>query len=110
MMQVSDTEWSKTEKEVAQVAFKRAYEREIDALMKGVREKASAIATQDDIWHLHDFLSAKRHEIDGKYDYRYSVLIFVFATLVREGLLHLDELEGLGADKLTKIAALTRMG
>jgi hypothetical protein len=109
MMQVSDAEWSKSEKKIAQTAFEQAYERETTALMKEVREKASAIATLDDIWQLHDFLSAKRHEIDGKYDYRYSVLVFVFATLVREGWLHLDELKGMSADKLTKIAVLTRM-
>ncbi len=108
-MQVSDAEWSVVEKSIAQAAFEKAYEREINALMKEVREKGSAIATFDDVWQLHDFLSAKRHEIDGKYDYRYSVLIFVFATLVREGWLSLSELEGMGADKLTKIAALTRM-
>ncbi|MFB2768387.1 hypothetical protein ACE1AT_03720 [Pelatocladus sp. BLCC-F211] len=109
MKQVSDAEWSKTEKEVAQKAFERAYEREIDTLIKEVREKASAIAQLDHIWQLHNFLSARRHEIDGKYDYRYSVLIFVFARLVKEGWLHLDELKGLNTDKLTKIAALTRI-
>jgi Photoprotection regulator fluorescence recovery protein len=62
------------------------------------------------VWQLHDFLSAKRHDIDGKYDYRYSVLIFVFATLIREGWLHLDELKGLHTDKLTKMAVLAQMG
>ncbi|TBR59527.1 hypothetical protein BLD44_015600 [Mastigocladus laminosus UU774] len=109
MKQVSDVEWSNTEKQVAQQAFERAYEREIDTLIKEVREKASAIADLDHIWQLHNFLSARRHEIDGKYDYRYSVLIFVFARLVKEGWLHLDELKGLNTDKLTKITALTRI-
>lgn len=108
-MTVSDIEWSKAEKKVAQAAFETAYKREIDALIEDVREKASTIAALDDIWRLHDFLSAKRHEIDGKYDYRYSVLIFVFAGLVKEGWLHLDELEGLDQGKLTKVAALARM-
>lgn len=108
-MPVSDIEWSEPEKDIAQTAFKRAYGREIDMLIKEVRDKAGAIAELNEVWQLHDFLSAKRHEIDGKYDYRYSVLIFVFATLVREGWLQLNELEGLASDKLTKIAALTRM-
>ena len=108
-MQVSDVEWSEAEKKLAQAAFKIAYEREINALVKKVREEASAIAELNDLWRLHDFLSATRHSIDGKYDYRYSVLIFVFATLVKEGWLHLHELEGLETDKLTKITALTRM-
>ncbi|WP_317616809.1 hypothetical protein [Nostoc sp. PA-18-2419] len=108
-MQVSDTEWSTTEKQLAQAIFKRAYEREINALIEEVRAKASAIAELDDMWRLHDFLSARRHDIDGKYDYRYSVLIFVFARLVKEGWLSLDELNELNKDKLTKIAALARM-
>ncbi|NJM74095.1 MAG: hypothetical protein HC862_30640, partial [Scytonema sp. RU_4_4] len=53
-----------------------------------------------DLWRLHDFLSARRHEVEGKYDYQYSVLLFVFAGLVKEGWLHLTELEGLDKDKL----------
>lgn len=106
---MSDIEWSEAEKEIAQAAFKKAYEREVNALVKEVREQTGAIAKLSDVWNLHDFLSAKRHELDGKYDYRYSVLVFVFATLVREGWLHIDELEGLAADKLTKVVALTRM-
>lgn len=109
MSQVSDIEWSKAEKRVAQQAFERAYAREIDALIKTVCTKAGAIAELDDVWRLNDFLNARRHDIDGKYDYRDSVLIFVFARLVKEGWLRLEELEGLSKDKLTKVAALTRM-
>lgn len=63
----------------------------------------------DDIWQLHDFLSARRHELDGKYDDRESGLIFVFSNLVKEGWLSLDELDGLEPAKLSKISALTRM-
>ncbi len=108
-MQVSDIDWSKAEREIARTAFEKAYEREIKALIEAVRDRASAITKPDDMWQLHDFLSAKRHAIDGKYDYRYSMLIFVFAQLVKEGWLQLKELDGLGTDKLTKIAALTRV-
>lgn len=109
MMQVSDAEWSKIEKKIAQAAFERAYEREIKALIEEVRARAGEIVELDQVWRLHDFLSARRHEIDGKYDYSYSVLIFVFARLIKEGWLDLDELEGLDTDKLTKVAALARM-
>ncbi|HLO89483.1 MAG TPA: hypothetical protein VK203_31360, partial [Nostocaceae cyanobacterium] len=87
-MQVSDIEWSKTEEKIAEEAFRRAYEREINALIQEVREQASTLNELQDMWQLHDFLSARRHDIDGKYDYRYSVLIFVFARLVKEGWLH----------------------
>jgi hypothetical protein len=109
VMQASDIQWSQLEKTIAQAAFNRARERETKALIEEVRKRAEAITEIDDMWRLHDFLSARRHDIDGKYDYRYSVLIFVFAQLVKEGWLHLDELDGLDANKLTKVAALTRM-
>jgi Photoprotection regulator fluorescence recovery protein len=108
-MQMSEIGWSIIEETVAQEAFEKAYQREINSLIEEVREKASTIAEIDDMWLLHDFLSARRHDIDGKYEYRNSVLIFVFARLVKEGWLKINELEGLDRDKLAKIAALARM-
>jgi len=56
-----------------------------------------------DLWRLHDFLIDKRREIGEKYDYRYSQFIFVFARLIHEGWLLIEELEGLHEDKLAKI-------
>ena len=108
-MKVNDVSWSDLEQEVAQAAFQKAYERETNALIQEVRDNAVQISELEDIWRLHNFLSARRHEIDGKYDYNYSVLIFVFANLIKQGWLHLDELKGLDRDKITKIASLSRM-
>ncbi|MBW4621879.1 MAG: hypothetical protein KME17_21265 [Cyanosarcina radialis HA8281-LM2] len=108
--EVSETSWSELEKKVAQVAFNRAYDREITALIAEVRDRASTIAAIDDLWQLHDFLSARRHQIDGKYDYDYASLLFVFARLIEDGWLHLDEMEGLDRDKLSKVAAIASMG
>lgn len=108
-MQVSEIEWSKTEKEISRSAFDRAYQREIDNLIQTVAETAKTISTIDEVWQLHNFLSAKRHEIDGKYDDRDSGLIFVFARLVREQWLSIDELKGLDVEKLAKISALIKM-
>jgi hypothetical protein len=108
-MQVSEAEWTEVEKNIAQAAFDQAYEREIKALLKQVREEASTLVALSDLWRLHDFLSARRHEVEGKYDYQYSGLLFVFAGLVKEGWLHLSDLEGLGKDKLSKVAALAKM-
>ena len=51
-------------------------------------------------------LTEKRKEIDGKYDYRYSVLILIFARLLGEGWLKETEVEGLGEDKVEKIKYL----
>lgn len=53
--------------------------------------------------YIHDFLTEKRNEVDEKYDYRYSVLILVFARLLREGWIELDDLKGLDENKITKI-------
>ena len=108
-MQVSEAEWSGTEKTVARTAFDQAYGREIAALLKRVQEEASTLVKLSDLWQLHDFLSAKRHQIEGKYDYQYSALPFVFAGLVKEGWLDLSELEGLSKDKLAKISSLAKM-
>lgn len=108
-MQVSELIWSETEKEIAQQAFQRAYDRETKALIEYVQQQSQTVAQLDEVWRLHDFLSARRHQIDGKYDYRYSVLLFVFADLMKEGWLHLEDLEGLEKDKLAKISALSRM-
>lgn len=106
---MSEAEWTDTEKKIAKTVFDKAYNREIEALLKQVREQASTIVELTDLWQLHDFLSAKRHEVEGKYDYQYSALLFVFAGLVKEGWLHLNELEGLSQDKRSKVAALARM-
>ncbi len=108
-MQVSKAEWTDIEKKIARTAFDQAYKREVEALLKQVREEASRLVELSDLWRLHDFLSARRHEVEGKYDYQYSVLLFVFAGLVKEGWLHLNELEGLSKDKLAKITSLARM-
>jgi Photoprotection regulator fluorescence recovery protein len=108
-MQVNEIIWSEAEQKVAEAAFQKAYERETNTLIQEIRESASAITELDQIWRLHDFLSARRHEIDGKYDFSYSVLLFVFATFIKQGWLKQADLEGLEKDKLAKIASLARM-
>jgi hypothetical protein len=109
MIQSTETEWSEIEQKVARSAFDRAYEKEISSLVRAVREEAQNITTSEDVWHLHDLLSAKRHELDGKYDYRYPELIWVFASLVKDGWIEIIDLEGLDGDKLRKISALAKM-
>lgn len=108
-MQVSDINWSSTEETIAKKAFETAYQREIAALLQEVRELSSKITDLEQLWKLHDFLSARRHDIDGKYDYDDSTLVFVFARLLKEGWLDYEELKGINSDKLSKISALSRM-
>ncbi|GGA25275.1 hypothetical protein [Okeania sp. KiyG1] len=109
MMQLTDTQWSIAEEKIAQTALSKAKEREINALVTTVRQQASGIQEFNDLWYLHDFLSARRYDLDGKYDSRNATVIFALAGLVKEGWLKLGELEGLDKEKITKVSAMTRM-
>ena len=109
MLENNKTRWSQAEETIAKQALQTAYEREVSALIANIRDRASSIANLEDLWYLHDLLSTKRYEIDGKYTYNFSTLVFDFATLVKEGWLHLDELKGLKPEIRSKISALTRM-
>ena len=109
MTQQSDVHWSGTEKNIAETALKKAYARELEVLVASVREKASLVASAEDVWQLHDFLSARRHELDGKYDGREPFLMHTLSRLVKDGLLDLSELASLAADKRAKINVLTRI-
>jgi methionine synthase II (cobalamin-independent) len=108
-MPVTNTTWSDTEQKIAQEAFHQAYDREIRDLMEEVKSRSASIQQIDDLWQIHDLLSARRHQIDGKYDARPSALMFVLAQLLKEKLISIDELKGLEPGKLAKIAALSKM-
>ena len=73
-----------------------------------LRTRANALNSPESIWQFHDFLSIERHTIEGRFAFRLDGILFVFASLVKEGLLQLDELRGLDADKLAKVAAMAR--
>ncbi len=109
MTQQTEVQWSEAEKTVAQAALKSAYDREVEALIQNIREKASLIETTEEVWQLHDYLSGRRHDIDGKYDDREDFLTFTLSRLVKEGLLALDDIKELSADKRAKVSILTRM-
>ncbi len=103
-------EWSIEEQEIARQALVQAYTRETEALMAEIREKATQITEISDIWDLHDYLSTKRYDIDGKYDERDLTPVFALAKLIKEGWLVLNDLTGLTAEKKAKISALAKMG
>lgn len=109
MTQPSDVQWSNAEKEIAEAALKQAYNREIENLISDIREKAPLISAPEEVWQLHDFLSASRHDLDGKYDDRESFLMFTLSRLIKDGLLQKSDLEGLSADKQAKVKLLTLM-
>jgi hypothetical protein len=100
--------WTETEQGVARSAFNRAYERAVEQLVQQVQVKAAALNSAENVWQLHDYLSIQRHTMEGRFDFRLDGILFVFASLVKESLLHMDELVGLDSEKLAKIAAMSR--
>jgi hypothetical protein len=51
------------------------------------------------MWEVEDFLRLQRRKIDQLFDYRYSQLVEVFASLIRQGYLDENLLVGLSEDK-----------
>ena len=93
--------WSKSQKKHARELFDLALEREYKALIEEIN--TTKVTSRDEVWELRDRLNRKAKEMDRKYDYRYSQLIFVFADLLREGYLSFEELNVLGEEKLGDI-------
>lgn len=100
--------WTESEQGVARSAFSRAYERAVQLLVEQVQSRAAALHSAETLWQLHDFLSIQRHTMEGRFDFRLEGILFVFASLVKESLLDMDELTGLDSEKLAKIAAMSR--
>jgi hypothetical protein len=106
---VQDLIWSPTEKKVARRAFDLALQKELNSVISDVKRRAAKIERPEDLWKLESYLSECRKEIDGKYDYRYSVLPMVFARLLRDGHLTEEELRGLGDEKLRWIRGIAAL-
>lgn len=100
---MSRGEWSASEKKIAQRAFEAASESLLAGIVAEFKAKAAAVEDVSDMWPLADYIRRQRQVIADRLDYRYSVLLGVFARLILEG--HLDEtqLAGLAEDKLKMI-------
>ncbi|MEB3165224.1 MAG: hypothetical protein VKO65_00990 [Cyanobacteriota bacterium] len=107
-MESSVIVWTDQEVEVARRAFDSAYERAITTLIRNLQQQASQLSSADSVWQLHDFLSIQRHGIEGRFDFRLEGILFVFASLVKEGLLEPAELQGLDREKHAKVMAMSR--
>ena len=106
-----DLHWSPAEKSAARKAFGTALGREFMAVIAETKKMAGKVEQPAELWELERYLGERRKEIDRTYDYRYSVLPLVFGELIRQGRLSLEELHGLGEDKLLYVrraAALRR--
>jgi len=107
-MSIRNSKWSKREKKIARKAFDKAYQREMEIIKKEILNRLNKMKSVDQIWDLHDFLSAKRNNMADKYDYRYSMLITVFGKLLAEGYISEEDLCGLDDEKLTSIKNISR--
>ena len=107
-METNLTGWTEQEQAVGLTALNRAQARTIERLIADLHRQVIELTSADQIWQLHDFLSIQRHGIEGRFEFRQESILFVFASLVKEGFLNLDELQGLDAEKLAKIMAMSR--
>ena len=103
-----DLKWSSSEKALARKVFDAALESELSGVMAEFKAKAFSVASPSELWELEKYLCQKRHEINEKYDYRYSQLIRVFAGLVREGRIREEQLRGLSEEKREYIRRMLR--
>ena len=99
----SELRWSKSERAIARKAFDHALNQELQEVIQQAKQMAVAIKQASDLWELEHHLTQRRKEIDRKYEYRASRLIFVFGTLLYEGRLTEEDLRGLREDKLEAI-------
>ena len=84
------------------------YQRKCEAVLTKLKERIATADKPADIWLIHDFLTEKIKKIEDKYDYRYSMLILVFARLLKEGWLQEPDLHGIANDKIEKIKYLAK--
>ena len=105
-----ELKWSPEEKSVARKVFDEALQRELDAITQEVKRRARDIKVASELWKLEDYLSESRKKVNGKYNYRYSTLPIVFGQLLREGRISIDELRGLGDDKVGYIRRVAGFG
>jgi Photoprotection regulator fluorescence recovery protein len=98
-----DSKWTGAEQRLARRLFDAALQAELAQTLAEFKSKAAAASSVEAMWPLEDYLRGRRREIDLKYDYRYSQLLFVFARLLREGRIADDDLEGFAADKAATI-------
>lgn len=105
---MNELKWTKAEKIVAKRAFEKCYQRECKAILTMLKERIATADKPSDLWLIHDFLTEELKMIEYKYDYRYSVLIFLFARLLKEGWLQESDLDGIKEDKIEKIKYLAK--
>jgi hypothetical protein len=100
---VGELRWSKSERTIARRAFDHALKQKLQEVIQRAKQMATAVREPSELWELEDYLTQCRKEINRKYEYRASKLIFVFGTLLQEGRITEEDLRGLSEDKLDAI-------
>ena len=101
--------WSESEKRLSRRVYEAALEAELAQVMAEFKSKAAAVETPEEMWGLEGHLAQQRRDIQGKYDYRYSQLLFVFGRLVREGRVQIEQLQGFSEEKLSYIERIVSL-
>ena len=104
-----DIKWSETEKKLARRVFDAALQRSLGDLMVEFKSKAERVTTPEEMWAMQDYLRAKQLEFETTYDYRYSQLLLVFGSLLRQGRIRESELLGLSEEKLGYIQRIATL-
>jgi hypothetical protein len=103
------SEWSVSEKKIARRVFDAALQGELAEVLLAFKAMAAAATGSEDMWATEAFLAKARHELDGKYDYRYSQLHVVFGRLLREGRISREALSGLSDEKMLDILRIAAL-
>lgn len=101
--------WSDREKKIARRVLEAALAAELAQVMGDFKARAATASQPDDLWSIQAHLFNARREIDRKYDYRYSQLLFLFGRLAREGRIHDADLAGLSEEKLAFIRRIVSL-
>jgi hypothetical protein len=105
---MDDIKWTKKEKSIARKVFDKAFEKECVSVTEKLKNMINEVSSPDDLWEVRNYLSKTLKNIERKYDFRYSVLILVFAQLMKDGWIEENELIGLSGDKISKIVNLAK--
>lgn len=72
----NDPIWSRSEKALARKAFDAALGRELHEVIQEAKKMASQIQQSSDLWDLEHYLTERCKEINRKYDFRGSRLVW----------------------------------
>jgi hypothetical protein len=97
---MDNLKWSESEKKLSRSVYDAALKAELAEILAEFKLKAVSVSTVEEMWDVEEYLVHQRREIDSKYDYRYSQLLFVFGRLIREGRVLAAQLSGLSPEKL----------